>query len=198
MLCSKPQHTFWSRGHRQRALYIWECNWMGLIWCTRSCYIRNIQCIVISNMYSFPIDSFSAHQLCSSCDMLFLGSQLSKMQMKLSNKSHRICEKGNGLDEWTWSCWLRQKPVQRERWGLLFPSAQRWHRGHRGQHDPHDPHVTPLYNCLLKVRIHLCWAHFPEMKKTTHVVLAPKILFYWQQYICVFCSQILQTVNIKN
>lgn len=63
---------------------------------------------------------------------------------QLSIKPLRTCEKGSNVDEWTWSCWQRQKPAQKERWGLLFRTEPRWHWGHRGQYDPCDLHVIPL------------------------------------------------------
>lgn len=122
-------------------------------------------------------------------------SHLVKMQSKLSNKSLRIGETGACLDEWTWSCWPRQKLAQRERWGLLFSSAQRWHWGHRGQHDPCDPHVTPLYN-RYRSESSSALLKFPEMKKRNHMQLwlQKKIIFYWQQYIRI---QNLQIVMVK-
>lgn len=115
----------------------------------------------------------------------------------LSIRPLRICEKGSSVDEWTWSCWQRQKPVQRECWGLLFSTEPRWHWGHRGQYDPCDLHVMPLLQPqLLKVRMQLAKISRNEKKKNTRVLLVPrkKILFYWQQYICIW---ILQTVNVK-
>lgn len=84
----------------------------------------------------------------------------------LSIRPLRICEKGSSVDEWTRSCWQRQKPVQRERRGLLFSTEPRWHWGHRGQYDPCDLHVMPLLQPqLLKVRTQLAKISRNEKKK---------------------------------